>query len=223
MVNANVLASLILSRLIYEASRRPLPKIGGAMATDLVTPFHIYLDEFQSVTTFAMVEALSGIRKFRVGFTLCHQYTDQLSPEVFEAIRGNIGTKLIFRIGGIDAEALYKTLDVSDPKHLTEQSDYEFFVSMKQNNHTATYQGYSTPTGYEQVGKGASIQALMSAKYARPAAEIDEQYERWQVSRHYGQSGERPTVKKKEQEAAASPKMRSGKQVFRSLGQIMLR
>lgn len=220
-VNANTLASLILSRLIYEATHRAFPQVAGQDAEDLITPFHIYIDEFHSITSLAMVEALSGIRKFRVGFTLCHQYTNQLSPDVLDAIKGNVGTKIAFRIGGDDAEDLHRALDVTEPKHLMEQSDYEFYVSMKDGKATKTRRGFSLPPNYQRHGLSQSVVNTMHAKFARPVATIDEQYDRWQNSRHYGGSVDPKTVKKKQAEPKPTEK-RSGSGDFKSIGSIML-
>jgi len=43
--------------------------------------FFVYVDEFQSFTTLAVVNMFSELRKYRVGFTVAHQYIHQLEPE----------------------------------------------------------------------------------------------------------------------------------------------
>jgi type IV secretory system conjugative DNA transfer VirD4/TraG family protein len=68
----------------------------------------LYLDEFQSFTTLSLATALSELRKYRVSMTLCHQYLLQLDPQVRDAILGNAGTIISFRIGVTDAEILAK-------------------------------------------------------------------------------------------------------------------
>jgi hypothetical protein len=65
--------------------------------------FFVYVDEFQSFTTLALVNMFSELRKHRVGFTVAHQYLQQLSPEIRHSILGNIGTIVSFRIGAEDA------------------------------------------------------------------------------------------------------------------------
>ena len=219
--NANVLASLILSRLIYEGTRRTIPQIDGVPALELVTPFHIYVDEFHSVTSLSMVEALSGIRKFRVGLTLAHQYTDQLSDTILDAIKGNVGTKLVFRVGGDDAERLYANLDMAEPKHLADQSDYEFFASLKEGSSVATKRGYTLPPVWEKYGHADAIRSLMASHFARPVTEIDATYERWQTSRHYGGVQARPTVKNKE-EKQDNIRKRGGGSGMKPMSKFML-
>ena len=185
-VNASTLASLVLSRLIYEGTRRPALSTAGQGTTPLLLrPFHIVVDEFQSITSLSTVEALSGIRKYRVGFTLCHQYTDQLPEEVFSSIKGNVGTKVCFRVGGDDALRLQRSFEVSDPKHLSSLDDYEFFAQFKHSNSVVTKNGFTLPLDWQRYGHGQAIRNRMRAKFAVPVAKVEEQYERWVSSRHF--------------------------------------
>jgi hypothetical protein len=68
--------------------------------------FFVYADEFQSMTTLAVANMLSELRKYRVGFTVAHQYLAQLEPDVRHAVLGNTGTIIAFRVGGEDAPYL---------------------------------------------------------------------------------------------------------------------
>ncbi len=65
--------------------------------------FFVYVDEFQTFTTLAVTNMLSELRKYRVGFTIAHQYLHQLEPDVRHAVLGNIGTVISFRLGAEDA------------------------------------------------------------------------------------------------------------------------
>jgi Type IV secretion-system coupling protein DNA-binding domain len=65
--------------------------------------FYVYIDEFQSFTTLALVNMFSELRKYRVGFTVAHQYLHQLEPEIQHAVFGNAGTIISFRVGAEDA------------------------------------------------------------------------------------------------------------------------
>ena len=68
--------------------------------------FHLYLDEFQNFTTRSMAGMTSELRKFHVGLVLAHQYLFQLDPDVREAVLGNAGTIISFRLGARDAAYL---------------------------------------------------------------------------------------------------------------------
>ncbi|NNE82744.1 MAG: TraM recognition domain-containing protein [Alphaproteobacteria bacterium] len=63
----------------------------------------VYLDEFQNFTTLSIANMLSELRKYNVGLTMAHQYLTQLQPEVRDAVIGNAGTLISFRLGGNDA------------------------------------------------------------------------------------------------------------------------
>lgn len=86
--------------------------IGLAAYTRADTPvtnrrdFFVYIDEFQSFTTLALANMLSELRKYRVGFTVAHQFLHQLEPAIQHAVLGNVGTIISFRIGAEDASYL---------------------------------------------------------------------------------------------------------------------
>jgi hypothetical protein len=65
--------------------------------------FFVYVDEFQSFTTLAIANMLSEQRKYRVGFSVAHQYLHQLQPNIQHAVLGNVGTIVSFRIGAEDS------------------------------------------------------------------------------------------------------------------------
>ncbi|MEM8484450.1 MAG: DUF87 domain-containing protein [Bacteroidota bacterium] len=70
--------------------------------------YFLYMDEFQGFTTPALVGMLSELRKYRVGLILAHQFLSQLDKDVRDAIIGNVGTMISFRIGAVDAPLFAK-------------------------------------------------------------------------------------------------------------------
>jgi type IV secretory pathway TraG/TraD family ATPase VirD4 len=91
--------------------------------------FFIYLDEFQTFTTLALVNMLAELRKYGVGLVLANQFLDQIEPEVKNAILGNVGTLIVFRVGASDAASLVKELlpDL-EPYDLTLLSNRVFWI-----------------------------------------------------------------------------------------------
>ena len=67
---------------------------------------YLYVDEFQNFATESFAVILSEARKYNLNLTMAHQYIAQLSDEVKDAVFGNAGTLITFRVGGTDAEAL---------------------------------------------------------------------------------------------------------------------
>ena len=70
--------------------------------------FYLYLDEFPTFTTLSLANMLSELRKYRLNLVLAHQYLSQLDEPLRDAILGNVGTLIAFRMGLADAELLEK-------------------------------------------------------------------------------------------------------------------
>ena len=70
--------------------------------------FYLYLDEFQTFTTMSIANMLAELRKYRVNLILANQYLSQVDRQVEDAIMGNVGTLVSFRVGPRDADFLAK-------------------------------------------------------------------------------------------------------------------
>jgi hypothetical protein len=68
--------------------------------------FFVYLDEFQTFTTLALANMLSELRKYRVSMILANQHLSQLETEIRDAVFGNVGSLVAFRVGAADASYL---------------------------------------------------------------------------------------------------------------------
>jgi hypothetical protein len=97
---AALLGSLLVSRIGLAAlSRADVPESERR-------DFYTYLDEFQNFSTLSLATMLPELRKYHVGLVLAHQHLAQLDPLVRNAILGNVGTTIAFRMGAADAELL---------------------------------------------------------------------------------------------------------------------
>ncbi len=72
--------------------------------------FFLYVDEFQNFANESFATILSEARKYRLSLILAHQYVTQMEEEVRDAVFGNVGTMITFRVGAEDAEFLEKEL-----------------------------------------------------------------------------------------------------------------
>ncbi len=70
----------------------------------------LFVDEFQSFTTLSLVTMLSELRKFHVGMCMSHQYLHQIDRDIREAVLGNTGTLISFRLGAQDAGFIAREL-----------------------------------------------------------------------------------------------------------------
>ncbi|MDD5083362.1 MAG: type IV secretion system DNA-binding domain-containing protein [Candidatus Moranbacteria bacterium] len=73
--------------------------------------FYLYVDEFQNFATESFANILSEARKYRLSLILANQYVSQIDEKVRDAIFGNAGTIISFRIGAADAEFLEKEFE----------------------------------------------------------------------------------------------------------------
>lgn len=81
------------------------------------TDFHLYIDEFQNFATGSFATLLSEARKFHVSCTLSHQFLGQLDETVAAALAGNVGSMVVFAVGGEDAETLILSMS-REPEQL---------------------------------------------------------------------------------------------------------
>ncbi len=100
--SSSLLGGLLVTTIALAAySRADIPE---AKRRD----FFVYIDEFQSFTTLALVNMFSELRKYRLGFTVAHQYLHQLEPDIRHAVLGNAGSLISFRVGAEDAPYIYE-------------------------------------------------------------------------------------------------------------------
>ncbi|MEL7275563.1 MAG: hypothetical protein AAGK98_03760 [Pseudomonadota bacterium] len=229
-VNASVMGALFLSRLIHEAMTRPQPTIDGEVFTGALKPFFFHIDEFHSVMSSATTIAFSEGRKFRMGISAVHQFTRQLTAttpgrQVFDAVVGNVGTKIVFRIGGNDADELFRALEVAEPKHLTELPDYNFIAYLKQGRAMKRMRATTVLPDAPRHGYGASIIRRMKADVGTPITEIDTAYETLADRRFVGivKAGKRTEPKQPATRPRQQRKPGKGQpHQFRPLGAVML-
>lgn len=93
--------------------------------------FFVYIDEFQSFTTLALANMLGEMRKYRVAFTVAHQFLHQLEPDVRHAVLGNAGTTIAFRVGAEDAPYLAREFnEVFDETDLVQLPNHQVYLKL---------------------------------------------------------------------------------------------
>lgn len=97
-------------------------------------PFALHIDEFPSFTTEAFASLLSEARKYglalTLALTLAHQHISQVDRPVFDAVLGNTGTMLVFRLGAQDAPVLARQLGDVQPSDLTWLPNHRAYVQL---------------------------------------------------------------------------------------------
>ncbi|HSX02656.1 MAG TPA: TraM recognition domain-containing protein [Candidatus Saccharimonadia bacterium] len=130
--NAAMLGTLLMAKLQMAALSR------ADVAAEHRAPFYVYIDEFQNVATDSFAEMLSEIRKYGVGLHLAHQYGDQLPEKLRQAVAGNVGTMLAFRLGRTDADWLAPHFAPLTSDDLTAAPPYQYHLRPLVNGQLAT-------------------------------------------------------------------------------------
>ncbi len=102
-VNAALLGSMLVTK-IYLAAMSRADVSAGALAS--LPNFYFYVDEFQNFANESFADILSEARKYKLNLLIAHQYVEQMEEEVRDAVFGNVGTTVAFRVGPFDAEVL---------------------------------------------------------------------------------------------------------------------
>lgn len=98
--NSNFLGLILVPKILTAAmSRQDVPE-------DMRRDFYMYVDEFQNFATPDFAQILSEARKYRLNLTVANQFIGQMEEEVKNAIFGNVGTLISFRVGVTDANYL---------------------------------------------------------------------------------------------------------------------
>ncbi len=100
-----LLGGMIVTRL-YLAAMERVDMVEGERKD-----FYLYVDEFQNFATESFASILSEARKYRLNLIVAHQYVAQLSEPVRDAVFGNVGTIVSFRVGASDGEFLEKEFE----------------------------------------------------------------------------------------------------------------
>lgn len=105
-INAGLLGMVFTGKILMAALSR-IDIAEGAARRD----FNLYIDEFQNFTTDSIATILSEARKYRLNLTMAHQFIAQLTDKIKDAVFGNVGSMLVFRVGVQDAEFLVKQFE----------------------------------------------------------------------------------------------------------------
>ena len=124
--NAAILGSFLVTKVQLAAmSRSDIPNVEDRR------PFYLYVDEFQNFATDSFSVILSEARKYGLNLTVANQYTSQMTESVRDAVFGNVGTTVSFRVSADDAPILSKQFEpVFEAQDLLNLNNRHFVISM---------------------------------------------------------------------------------------------
>jgi len=172
---ANLLGSLLATQFQLAAMAR---------ANELESQrrdFYLFIDEFQNFTTDAFASILSEARKYRLCLTLSHQYVEQIPVSIQQAVFGNVGTLIAFRVGHTDADVLAKEFGQDFvAEQFVALNQYEVFVRLSENGRAAApFRGNTLPPIENPFGRKEKLIARSREKYSTHRSIIEAKLNRW--------------------------------------------
>jgi len=183
--NSRLLGALMITKLqIAAMSRVDIPE-------EQRKDFFLYIDEFQNFATESFVNILSEARKYRLAITLGHQYIAQMEEKVRDAVFGNVGTIVTFRVGAEDAEFLEKEFSPEfTAQDLVNLTKYHIYLKLMIDGVAGRPFSAITlpPFPIPEKSYRETIIKISRERYGTPRAKVEEKIARW------AQVGEMPMV-----------------------------
>lgn len=173
-INAGLLGMIFTGKILMAAlSRVDLP---SSQRRD----FNLYIDEFQNFTTDSIATILSEARKYSLSLVMAHQFIAQLTDKIKDAVFGNVGSQIIFRVGAQDAEFLVKQLEpVFDENDLLNIDNFNAYVKILINGQTARPFNIRTlpPLPFEEHNHEVAqkLKEYSRMKYGKPREMVEEE------------------------------------------------
>ncbi|MBI4094402.1 MAG: type IV secretion system DNA-binding domain-containing protein [Candidatus Liptonbacteria bacterium] len=179
--NSALLGAMLITKIQLTAMERV------RIPEDERRDFYLYVDEFQNFATDSFAGILSEARKYRLNLIIAHQYIGQLvtdvSTRVRDAVFGNVGTMLVFRVGSTDAEYLENEfapeLTIQDMVNLP---NYCVYLKLMVDGVTSRPFSAATLPPFNVPASAATAEHIIGESrklYAVPREEIEEHINRW--------------------------------------------
>ncbi len=176
--NAALLGSMIITKIQQAALERA--KIPEEERRD----FYFYIDEFQNFATDAFSSILSEARKYHLDLTIAHQYMDQLPEDVRATTFGNVGSIVVFAVGGGDASYLAKEFAPTfTPDDMINLNTREMYVKMSVDGKlTIPFSARTIDT--PQPTTDYSIEIINNSRltYSKNKVAVENEIEQWSRS-----------------------------------------
>ncbi len=173
--NSALLGATMITKIQLAAmSRQDIPK-------DERVPFNLYVDEFQNFATDSFAAILSEARKYNLNLHVANQYIAQMEDSVREAVFGNVGTLITFRIGAGDADHLAKEFaPVFESEDLTNIEKFQIYLRMTIDGiPSAPFSASTLPLPENTTGNIDKILKMSREKYSKDRTFVEQKLNEW--------------------------------------------
>jgi len=168
--NSALLGAMIITKIQLAAMSR------ADVTVDQRPDTYLYVDEFQNFATESFAVILAEARKYNLSLTMAHQYIAQMDEKVRDAVFGNAGTMITFRVGGADAEFLAKEYEpVFLANDLVNLDKYHIYIKLLIDGVASPAFSARTLPPIERItGNVEKVVARSREIYANPRLEVEE-------------------------------------------------
>jgi hypothetical protein len=172
---SNLLGSLLVSKFQTAAMAR------ADSPENSRRDFYLFIDEFPNFSTDSFVGILSEARKYRLNLTLSHQYIDQMQTGVREAVFGNVGSIVSFRVGTADARILAEEFGVDySVEQFASLGNHEIRVKLlRDGDQSEPFLGRTSPPLTNRYNRGESLIQHSRERFGTKRASVESKIGRW--------------------------------------------
>lgn len=169
---SEMLGSLLVSKFQLDVMSR------ANIEPEKREDFRLYVDEFQNFATDSFSDIFSEARKYGLGLVIAHQYINQVSNHLMDAIMGNVGNMAVFHVGSTDAKMLAPNISTPlSSQALVEQPLYNFTLKTTQKGKKVVSHGrlirpdlVPARTGIQDAAK---LQTVVREKFAKERSFVE--------------------------------------------------
>jgi len=181
--NARLIGSMLITKMYLAAMSRADSGGGGGLAN--LPQFYFYVDEFQSFANESFAGILSEARKYKLNLTIAHQYIEQMTEDVRNAVFGNVGTMISFRVGAFDAEVLEKEFAPEfEAEDLVNLGFAQIYLKLMVNGVSSKPFSARTLPPIEAQGEShrEEVREWSRSNFGRPRDEVESEIDKWHDS-----------------------------------------
>ncbi|MDO5343868.1 MAG: type IV secretion system DNA-binding domain-containing protein [Candidatus Saccharibacteria bacterium] len=203
--NAAILGSFLVTKIQLAAmSRSDIPDIRDRR------PFYLYVDEFQNFATDSFATILSEARKYGLNLTVANQYISQMTDTVRDAVFGNVGTMISFRVSADDAPILSKQFEPNfEAIDLLQMHNRNFVINMVIGGEkTPAFSAKTLELPPAQTDNTPHIIEYSRRRYSRDRAEVEREISQLITPPQHlqpKQSSQQPSPQQAQPRSSATP------------------
>lgn len=167
--NSALLGAMMITKIQLAAMSR------ADTTVDNRPDCYLYVDEFQNFATDSFAVILSEARKYHLNLNIANQYITQMPEEVRDAVFGNAGTIITFRVGGADADFLVKEYEpVFEQNDLVNLDKYNIYIKLLIDGVSSpAFSARTLPPIDVLTGNVEKVIELSRQKYAKTRDEVE--------------------------------------------------